>query len=75
MRQIEKVLRAGKISDYTESRFSNVRFLTEASEGPMAKPNTDWPVHLLEEQQVVLDGGSPVAAGPTAASPQATEET
>jgi len=56
VRQIEEVLRAGTIPDYKEARYSNVRFLSEATDDSIAQPDTGWPVSLLEEQEAVLGG-------------------
>jgi len=56
VRQIEEALRAGGIEDYTDARYSNVRFLTEASERAMAQPNTGWPTSLLEKQEAAISG-------------------
>ena len=56
IRQIEEVLRRGDIEDYKDARYSNVRFLTEASSRPMAQPNTGWPSTMLERQEAAIAG-------------------
>ncbi|HIA00352.1 MAG TPA: NAD-dependent epimerase/dehydratase family protein [Myxococcales bacterium] len=58
VRQIESVLRAGEINDYTDARYSNVRFLTESTEDAMAQPTTGWPTLLLARQAeaISVDG-------------------
>ncbi len=53
VRQVEEALRSGKVKNYKDAKYSNVKFLTEEGSNYLPEQKQDWPQELLHDTSPV----------------------
>jgi nucleoside-diphosphate-sugar epimerase/sorbitol-specific phosphotransferase system component IIC len=51
--QVIEAIRSGRVTDYTDARYSNVKFLTEEGLFRLTRSERDWAIDLLNGQEAI----------------------